>query len=42
MVLVAEEFWNLIGGDGTYAEVLEIYRQVGHDLGPTVWDKLVG
>ena len=28
-VRIAEEFWDLIGGPGTYGEVLQLYEQVG-------------
>lgn len=42
MVLIGEEFWTLMGGSGTYEEVLETYRQVGRELGPLVWSQLTG
>jgi hypothetical protein len=28
-VLISEEFWNLLGGKGTYEQLLEIYYEVG-------------
>jgi len=29
--LIGNEFWRLIGGETAYAELLEIYAEVGHD-----------
>lgn len=39
-VLIGKEFWDLIGGEGTYGEVLEIYREVGREKGPDMIDQL--
>lgn len=39
-VLLGKEFWNLIGGEGTYEAVLEIYREVGREKGPDMLDRL--
>jgi hypothetical protein len=39
-VLLAEEFWAIVGGDETYREVLSIYREVGRERGPDMLDKL--
>lgn len=39
-VLIGKEFWDLVGGTGTYSEVLEIYRTVGKEKGPEMIDKL--
>lgn len=39
-VLIGKEFWDLIGGEGTYEEVLEIYQEVGHEKGPDMLDQL--
>ena len=39
-VLIGKEFWNLIGGNGTYEEVLEIYREVGREKGHDMIDQL--
>lgn len=39
-VLIGKEFWELVGGVGTYSEVLEIYRKVGKEKGPDMIDKL--
>ncbi|MGH7275209.1 MAG: TdeIII family type II restriction endonuclease, partial [Nitrospiria bacterium] len=33
-VLLGAEFWDLVGGTGTYQEVLSIYREVGLEKGP--------
>ena len=40
-VLLGDEFWNLIGGPGTYEEVLELYREVGMEKGPEIIDHLI-
>jgi hypothetical protein len=32
MVLMGKKFWDLIGGPGTYEEVLGLYRQVGREF----------
>ena len=32
-VLLGADFWKLIGGDGTYEELLEIYQEVGREKG---------
>lgn len=37
----SEDFWTLIGGEGTYAELLEIYREVGREKGKAMIDALV-
>lgn len=39
-VLLGAEFWDYLGGPGTYQEVLDIYRQVGHERGPDMLDRL--
>jgi type II restriction endonuclease TdeIII len=31
-VMLGEPFWEFMGGDGTYEELLEVYRQVGEDF----------
>lgn len=33
-VLIGKEFWDLIGGEGTYEEILNIYQEVGKAKGP--------
>ncbi len=39
-VLIGKEFWDLVGGSGTYEEVLGIYREVGKEKGPDMIDQL--
>lgn len=39
-VLIAEEFWDLVGGLGTYNQVLEIYKEVGKEKVPDMIDQL--
>lgn len=39
-VLAGADFWKLIGGDGTYEELLDIYRQVGKHKGKMMIDAL--
>jgi hypothetical protein len=39
-VLVGKEFWDLVGGPGTYKQLLKIYREVGKEKGPDMLDKL--
>jgi type II restriction enzyme len=33
---VAEEFWDFLGGDGAYQQLLEIFERVGLDLRPEI------
>jgi hypothetical protein len=39
-VLLGADFWTLIGGEGTYEELLEIYREVGREKGKAMIDAL--
>lgn len=39
-VLLGPEFWSYIGGDGTYEELLEVYREVGREMSKTIVDAL--
>lgn len=39
-VLLGEEFWELVGGKGTYVEILKIYQEVGREKGPDMLDQL--
>lgn len=39
-VLIGKEFWELVGGPGTFEEILEIYREVGKEKGPDMLDQL--
>jgi type II restriction enzyme len=35
-ILVADEFWNFLGGENTYEEVLDVFEQVGIALRPEI------
>jgi len=39
-VLLGKEFWDLVGGKGTYEGILKIYQDVGHEKGPDMLDQL--
>lgn len=39
-VLIGKEFWDLVGGPGSYEQVLEIYREVGKEKGPDMLEQL--
>jgi len=39
-ILLEDEFWDIVGGTGTFAELLEIYREVGEEKGRQVMDRL--
>lgn len=39
-VLIGKEFWDLIGGKGTYEEILDIYQEIGREKGPDMLDQL--
>lgn len=39
-VVIGNEFWTLIGGDTTYAELLDIYREVGEQKAKYIIDAL--
>ncbi|MDR1653325.1 MAG: TdeIII family type II restriction endonuclease [Prevotellaceae bacterium] len=32
----AEEFWNFLGGDGAYSELLDCFEQAGIELRPEI------
>lgn len=40
-VLLGDEFWEIIGGKGTFDELLEIYREVGREKTKAMMDALV-
>ena len=40
-VLIGEEFWDLVGGQGTYNDLLGIYREVGKEKGAELVDLLL-
>lgn len=33
---VAEEFWDFLGGQGTYTELLDIFERIGLELRPEI------
>lgn len=33
---VAEEFWDFLGGDGTYSQLLDIFEKTGNELRPEI------
>ena len=39
-ILLQDEFWDIVGGKGTFDELLEIYREVGREKGRQVMDRL--
>lgn len=39
-ILIGKEFWDFVGGPGTYEEVLSIYQEVGREKGPDMLDQL--
>ncbi|MCX7920071.1 MAG: TdeIII family type II restriction endonuclease [bacterium] len=39
-VLVAEEFWNFLGGEGTYEDLLDIFEQTGMELRTEIDERL--
>jgi hypothetical protein len=40
-VLLGNEFWEIIGGKGTYEELLDIYREVGREKSKAMMDALL-
>jgi hypothetical protein len=40
-VLLADEFWDIVGGKGTFRELLDIYREVGREKTKAMMDALV-
>jgi len=40
-VLLGEEFWELVGGKGTFNEILEIYQEVGKEKTKAMMDALL-
>lgn len=39
-VLIAQEFWNIVGGEGTMEELLSIYQEVGREKTKYMLDSL--
>jgi len=33
---VADEFWNFLGGEGTYEDLLDCFEQAGIELRPEI------
>jgi hypothetical protein len=40
MVLLGQEFWDFLGGNGTYKELVSIYAEVGREKGPDIIERL--
>ncbi|MCX6033711.1 MAG: TdeIII family type II restriction endonuclease [Chloroflexi bacterium] len=40
-VLLVDEFWDVVGGKGTYRELLDIYQEVGREKTKAMMDALV-
>jgi len=38
-IMVAEEFWNFLGGEDTYEELLSVFETVGIELRPEIDDR---
>jgi type II restriction endonuclease TdeIII len=39
-ILLEDEFWDIVGGKGTFTELLEIYREVGEEKGRQIIKRL--
>lgn len=39
-VVLQDEFWDIVAGPGTFAALLEIYREVGLEKGPQILKRL--
>lgn len=39
-VLIGEEFWTYIGGNGTFTQLLEIYQEVGLEMSKSIIESL--
>ena len=39
-VLIAQEFWSIVGGEGTMEELLSIYQEVGREKTKYMLDSL--
>jgi hypothetical protein len=35
-IMVAEEFWNFLGGENTYEQLLDVFEKVGMELRPEI------
>jgi len=38
-LMVAEEFWDFLGGPKTYEHLLQVFEEVGIELRPEIDDK---
>ena len=41
-IMVAEEFWNFLGGEDTYEQVLNVFETVGVELRPEIDERFHG
>ena len=39
-IIMGQEFWNIIGGETAYEELLDIYQEVGREKGKYMLDAL--
>ena len=39
-ILIGQEFWNFLGGKGTFEELLKIFEEVGKELYPEIESKI--
>jgi len=39
-VVIEDEFWDIVGGPGTFEELLEVYGEVGSEKGPQILKRL--
>ena len=37
--MVADEFWNYLGGEDTYEQLLDVFETVGIELRPEIDDR---
>ncbi len=40
-VLIGREFWDFLGGEGTYDEILQIFKKVGERKGKEITKRLI-
>ena len=39
-LLIGEDFWDFIGGSGTYREIIQIFDEVGKSIKPQISQKI--
>lgn len=39
-ILVADEFWNLLGGKNTYENLLKVFKEAGSELSNLINEKM--